>query len=43
MGAYECFLQIEFGSARLRDQNVTGQDWAKFSEFELIYLVNYQY
>ena len=29
VSAYECLMQIEFGGARLRDQNFTGQKWAE--------------
>ena len=29
VGAYECFMQTEFGGAQLRDQNFAGRKWAK--------------
>ena len=43
VGAYECFMQIAFGSARSRDQNLLGGKWAKSLEFEPKYLGNYRY
>ena len=39
VGAYECFMQIEFGGSRSRDQNFTGRNGQKV-EFESIYLGN---
>ena len=38
LSAYEGFMQTEFGSARLRDRNFTGQESAKMDEIEPIYL-----
>ena len=43
MGAYECFMQTEFGGGRSRDQNFTGRILTKVDEFEPICLGNYRY
>ena len=43
MGAYKWFIQLEFGIARLRDQNFTAENGQKVDDFEPMYLGKYRY